>query len=86
MRGADQKGPEASLGAGYRGMCVLWKLTVYSGSVQFYLYCKVKSSVAQLCPTVCDPMDCNPPGSSVHGVLQARTLECVAIPFSKGSP
>ena len=33
----------------------------------------------------CDPMDCSPPGSSVHGILQARTLEWVAISFSKGS-
>ena len=31
--------------------------------------------VAQLCPTLCDPMDCSPPGSSVHGILQARILE-----------
>ena len=41
--------------------------------------------VAQLCPTLCDPMDCSPPGSSVHGILQARILEWVAIPFSRGS-
>ena len=41
--------------------------------------------VAQSCPTLCDPMDCSPPGSSVHGILQARILEWVAIPFSKGS-
>ena len=34
--------------------------------------------------TPCDPMDCRPPGSSVHGILQARILECVAISFSKG--
>ena len=36
-------------------------------------------------PTLCDPMDCNPPGSSVHGILQARVLEWVAICFSRGS-
>ena len=41
--------------------------------------------VAQLCPTLCDPMNCNLPDSSVHGILQARILEWVAIPFSKGS-
>ena len=39
-------------------------------------------SAAQSCPTLCDPMDCSPPGSSVHGILQARTLEGVAISFS----
>ena len=41
--------------------------------------------VTELCLTLRDPMDCSPPGSSVHGVLQARTLEWVAIPFSRGS-
>ena len=40
--------------------------------------------VAQLCPTLCDPMDCNPPVPSVHGIPQARILEWVAIPFSSG--
>ena len=37
----------------------------------------------QLCLTLCDPMDCSPSGSSVHGILQARILEWVAMPFSK---
>ena len=41
--------------------------------------------VAQLCPTLCDPMDCNLQGSSVHGILQARILEWVAISISRGS-
>ena len=44
-----------------------------------------KSEVTQLCPTFCDPMNCSPPGSSVHGILQARILGWVAPPFSKGS-
>ena len=39
----------------------------------------------QSCPTLSDPMDCGPPGSSVHGVLQASVLEWVAMPFSRGS-
>ena len=39
----------------------------------------------QSCPTLCDPMDCNPPGSFVHGILQERILERIAIPFSRGS-
>ena len=42
--------------------------------------------VIQSCPTLCDPMDCNPPGSSVHGILQARILEWVAISFSGDLP
>ena len=40
------------------------------------------SEVAQLCPTLCDPMDGSLPGSTVHGVFQARVLEWVAIAFS----
>ena len=39
----------------------------------------------QSCLTVCAPMDCNPPGSSVHGILQARILEWVVMPSSRGS-
>ena len=46
---------------------------------------KLKALATQLCPTLCDPMDCNPPGSSVHGISQARILEWVAIFFSRGS-
>ena len=42
--------------------------------------------VTQSCPTFCDPMVCILPGSSVPGILQARILEWVAIPFSRGSP
>ena len=41
--------------------------------------------VNEPCPTFCDPMDCSPPGSSVHGILQARILEWIAMPFSRGS-
>ena len=42
-----------------------------------------ESEVAQSCPTLCDPVDCSLPGSSVHGILQARIQEWVAISFSK---
>ena len=45
----------------------------------------MKVLFAQSCPTLCDLMDCSPPGSSAHGILQARILEWVAIPFSRGS-
>ena len=44
---------------------------------------KVKALVAQSCPTLCDPMDCGLPGSSVHGILQPRILEQVAVSFSR---
>ena len=43
------------------------------------------SEVAQSCPTVCNPVDCSLSGSSIHGILQARILEWVAISFSRGS-
>ena len=46
---------------------------------------KVKTLVAQSCLTLCNTMNCSPPGSSVHGIFQARKLEWVAIPFSRGS-
>ena len=53
--------------------------------VCMFIKVEVKVLVAQLCLTLCDPMDCSPPGSSAHGILQARVLEWVAIPFSRGS-
>ena len=43
---------------------------------------KSESEVAQSCPTLCDPMDCSPPGSPIHGISQARVLEWGAIAFS----
>ena len=46
--------------------------------------CK-ESEVAQSCPTLCNPMDCSLPGSSVHGIFQAIVLEWIAISFSRGS-
>ena len=44
-----------------------------------------EGEVAQSCLTLCDPVDCSPPGSSVHGILQARILEWVTISFSRES-
>ena len=46
---------------------------------------EVQVLVAQSCPILCDPIDCSLPGSSVHGILQARILEWVPIPFSRRS-
>ena len=43
------------------------------------------AKLLQSCPTLCDPIDGSPPGSPVPGILQARTLEWVAISFSKGT-
>ena len=57
-----------------------------SGGRKARLSLEVKwSEVAQLCPTLCNPMDCSLPYSSIHGVFQARVLEWVAISFSRGS-
>ena len=51
--------------------------------LSFQPWKEVKVLVPQSCPTLCNPMDCSPPSSSVHGILQARILEWVAISFSK---
>ena len=56
-------------------------LTIFYVFIILFVY----MLVAQLCLTLCDPKDCSPPGSSVHGILQARMLEWVAIPFSRAS-
>ena len=46
---------------------------------------KSESEVAQSCSTLSDPMDCSPPGSSIHGIFQARVLEWGAMAFSESS-
>ena len=63
-----------------RGNCELWLLERQAKRVA-----EVEVLVAQSCPTLCNPMDCSPPGSSVHGTLQARILEWLAISSSRGS-
>ena len=60
-------------------MCVRLILIFYFEFSQSALF---RELVAQSCLTLCNPMDCSSPGSSVHGILQARILESVAIPFS----
>ena len=59
----------------------LWDVHAYPVSQGEVCVC----SLTQLCLTLCDPMDCSPPASSVHGILQARILEWVAMPSSRGS-
>jgi len=58
-------------------MCEHWSGLPFPSPMQ-----KSESEVAQSCPTFSDPMDCSPPGSSVHGIFQARVLEWDAIAFS----
>ena len=52
----------------------------------FGLHLVVEVLVSQLCLALCNPMDCSPPGSSVHGILQARILEWVVIPSPEDLP
>ena len=54
-------------------------------TANLFQFCMCACSVTQLCPNLCDPIDYNPPCSSVHGILQARILEWVAIFFSRRS-
>ena len=63
----------------------MWVVFAFCLKLSLFLFSKVLVLVAQSCPTLCDPMDCSPPGSSGHGILQARMLEWVAISFSGGS-
>ena len=67
----------------YMGVCVQLRgaLNIRGRDVDLILHAKL----LQLCQTLCEPMDCSPPGSSVHGTLQARILEWVAISFSRRS-
>ena len=84
---------EGTLPGGQVGKAFLWnsKLKgmqrenwcVQGGSARSL--CCLCVSVTQSCLSLCDPIDCSPPGSSVHGILQARILEWVAIPYSRGS-
>ena len=68
-------------------------LSYFSGEQSMQIYwclggmwrVRVCAKLLQLCPTLCDPGDCSPPGSSVHGIPQARILEWVALPSPRGS-
>ena len=65
---------------------IFWTINPYLLFSSFDLSVHLLScSVTQSCPTLCNPMDCSLPGSSVHGIFQARMLEWIAIPFSRGS-
>ena len=68
----------------YRGVWGFFFLPLTFGNISPFLVC-VYVLVAQLCPTLCDPMACSPPSSSLHGILQSRILEWVANSFSRGS-
>ena len=55
---------------------------MYMYMYMVYIYIIYAAKLLQSCPTLCDPIDSSPPGSTVPGILQARTLEWVAISFS----
>ena len=66
-------------------LCIdIWFADIFSHPFPFvnYFLC---AKLLQSCPNLCDPMDCSPSGSSVHGILQASILEWVATSFSRGS-
>ena len=62
----------------------LWNM-IFTISKTPQSLCVLCAKSPQSCPTLCNPMDCSPSGSSLHGILQARKLEWLAIPFSRGS-
>ena len=70
----------------YVGVDLIYSVVLVVSGVQSsdFSYTSV-CSASQSCLTLCDPMDCGPPGSSVHGIFQARMLEWVAISDSRGS-
>ena len=70
-------------GNGRVSICSCYMVIKYFTTILFHGCARAKS--LQLCQTLCDPMDCSPPGSSVHGILQARILERVAVPLSPPS-
>ena len=60
-----------------------YRILFYVSMIEHLL--KLRSEATQLCLTLCDPMDCSLPGSSVHGIFKARVLEWVAMSFSRRS-
>ena len=66
---------------GYAPICVKRGEGIYV----YHVFVCMKVKVTQSCPTLCDPMDCSLPASSVHGILQARILGWVTVPFSRES-
>ena len=78
---AADKLHQALMTASLKGVWGLWMSDLISQSSISCMHAKL----LQLCPTLCNPMDYSPPGSSVHRILQARILEWVAMPSSRGS-
>ena len=77
----DSPGKNTGVGCHF----LLQGIFLTQGSNPGLLHCRKILYQLSQCPTLCNPMDCSPPGSLVHGILQAWILEWVAIPFSRGS-
>ena len=73
------------LGIFPKELCAHTSKDIYKDVHSNIIHTESEVLVAQSCPTLCDPIECSLPGSSVHGILQARILEWVAILFSRGS-
>ena len=68
------------------GLSILFYWSIYLSLCQYHtilMTVKSESEITQSCPALCDPMDCSLPGSSIHGIFQARVLKWVAISFSR---
>ena len=65
----------------FAGLCISFPLASYSTHGSVYMPMLHCAQSPQPCPTLCDPTDCSPPGSSVHGILQVRILDWATIPF-----
>ena len=63
-------------------VCCIWQYFIHYHCSEYPAAAAAAAKSLQSCPTLCDPIDCSPPGSRVPGILQARTLEWVAISFS----
>ena len=66
-------------------LTIIFGIILESGQKFLLYFTESESEVAQSCPTLCNPMCCSLPGSSIHRIFQARVLEWVAISFSRGS-
>ena len=81
-----------SLKMPHPNICVCARMHFYRYSYRIYAHmcvcvyvCVLHAKLLQSCPTLCNPMDCSPPASSVCRILHVRILELVAVPFSRGS-
>ena len=87
--GSQRVGHDWVINTNLPAMCYFYYIckapnSTHSQFVDFIFIVGGACSVAQLCLTLCNPMDYSPPGSSVHGIFQIRILEWISIPFSRG--